>query len=76
MLDRADFLLDKFKFKKINVLWSGGIDTTAVIVALLMRIKTRRLNPNCIIATYCERSIQEYPLFYEKVISKMQCEVI
>ena len=39
MLDRADFYLDKFPGKKLNVLWSGGIDTTAVICAFLRRIK-------------------------------------
>ena len=76
MLDRADYYLDKFRDKRIHVLWSGGIDTTAVICAFLRRIKERRLNPNKIIATFCERSQQEYPLFYEQVISKLECQVI
>ena len=67
LLERASNIIEiaqKDK-KMIHVLWSGGIDTTAVIVSFLRRIEERGLNPDCIIATYCERSIQEYPLFYE-----------
>ena len=56
MLDRADYYLDKFKTKKLNVLWSGGIDTTAVICAFLRRIEERGLDQGQIIATFCERS--------------------
>ena len=76
MLERADFYLDKFPGKKLNVLWSGGIDTTAVICAFLRRIKYRGLSPKLIVATFCERSKQEYPLFYEQVISELECQII
>jgi hypothetical protein len=53
---------------QVDVLWSGGIDTTAAVAAFLQipgakdRIRIR----------YCARSVPEYPLFFAEHISNFQ----
>ena len=46
MIHRAEYYLRKFDGRQINLLWSGGIDTTAVICAFLHVIKRDNLDPN------------------------------
>ena len=71
MMQRAEQILSDHS-GEIDVLWSGGIDTTAAVVALLQvpgareRIRIR----------YCQRSVAEYPGFFEAHISQLKHEVI
>eukprot|EP01065_Artemidia_motanka_P017346 TRINITY_DN2081_c0_g1_i1.p1 TRINITY_DN2081_c0_g1~~TRINITY_DN2081_c0_g1_i1.p1 ORF type:complete len:775 (+),score=242.07 TRINITY_DN2081_c0_g1_i1:36-2327(+) len=49
---------------ELHVLWSGGIDTTANVVGFLRAISDY---PDAkVVIRYCDRSIPEYPLFWEK----------
>jgi len=68
------------KDPNLYILWSGGIDTTAVVIAFFMYMDelekkmgshSQAFNniTNRIVIAYCDRSINEYPLFYEKYIS-------
>ena len=71
MMQRAEQIM-RDHTGEIDVLWSGGIDTTAAVVALLQvpgakeRIRIR----------YCERSVTEYPRFFREHISTMRHELI
>ena len=49
--------------KPISVSWSGGIDSTTALVALLKTAPTERLRIIC-----NQQSIDEYPTFYQDVI--------
>lgn len=49
----------------INLMWSGGIDSTTALVALLRTGKLNRLN-----IVLSKASIGEYPKFYKDVIQK------
>lgn len=48
---------------KINLMWSGGIDSTTALVALLKTGKKERIN-----VVLSKASIGEYPKFYRDVI--------
>lgn len=72
MVERAKEILQKYPNQDIQVLWSGGIDTTAVLVAFL----TCGLDLKQIIVRYCERSKAEYPLFFEKFVTNLRHELI
>ena len=48
--------------KKISVFWSGGIDSTTALVALLRTVPTNRLSD--LTVHYSDASIDEYPQFY------------
>tara|TARA_Y100000593_G_scaffold24294_1_gene48414 strand:+ start:2165 stop:3859 length:1695 start_codon:yes stop_codon:yes gene_type:complete len=48
--------------KKISVFWSGGIDSTVALVALLKTVPTNRLSD--LTVHYSDASIDEYPQFY------------
>jgi hypothetical protein len=52
--------------KKIFVQWSGGIDSTCILVALLKNLDRNSLNQVTVCCTY--DSIMEYPWFYEKYL--------
>ena len=58
--------------ENLYVLWSGGIDTTAVVVAFLRILSEfpeyHEKYAHRIVIAYCERSIKEYPWFFEKYI--------
>jgi hypothetical protein len=52
--------------RRINVYWSGGIDSTSIIVSFLMAgIKLDQLH-----ITLTNKSIEEYPWFYHNIIDK------
>jgi hypothetical protein len=51
--------------RKIAVTWSGGIDSTAALVALLQTVPMSRLTIVC-----NQNSIDEFPNFYYEVIEK------
>ena len=61
--------LSKIKETK-KILWSGGIDSTALLVSLILNDKDFNYKIIC-----RESSIKEYPLFYEKWVSKMNHEI-
>jgi len=66
---RAQNILDSIPpDADIHVLWSGGIDTTALVCAFI-RISRARVDKRIIIR-YAERSIKEYPWFFENVIQR------
>jgi hypothetical protein len=58
--------------RKVRVLWSGGIDTTALVVAFHAIVKNDRRLQDMITICHCERSKSEYPLFYETTIRKFK----
>ena len=52
--------------KRIDVFWSGGIDSTAVLVAFLRTMPTDGVGRIKVVCD--ELSYKEYPLFFEKFI--------
>lgn len=52
---------------KIRVLWSGGIDSTSAIISL-MKATDRIGKPDLLEVVCSDRSIEEYPLFFEEHI--------
>lgn len=60
----------------IHVLWSGGMYTTALVTAFILETENDLQNRNRIIIRYCERSIPEYPLFFEQHVSRLRYRVI
>jgi len=73
MLKRAEQILELSKTdeqKDIHILWSGGIDTTASVCSFL-RVTERpewQEYRDRLVITYCERSKNENPRFYEQFI--------
>jgi hypothetical protein len=55
--------------KQLCVLWSGGIDSTVVLISLL------QLTPK-VKVLLTKKSIQEYPEFYEKCVKNLDCTFI
>merc|ERR1719361_2100516 len=67
---RAQNILDSVPNRTdIHVLWSGGIDTTSLVCAFI-RISGGSHVDKRIIIRYAERSIKEYPWFFDNVIQK------
>lgn len=57
----------------IHVFWSGGVDSTCVLVALLKA--TLKSTRDRLVVLLSEDSINEYPLFYERHIrGKVRCK--
>ena len=59
-----------FILQTLQVLWSGGIDTTAVVVALREALRKHSVAKKYIYIRYCESSCLEYPWFYRNWILK------
>ena len=78
LLARASEILKiaKNESKEIKILWSGGIDTTAMVTAFDVVIgnKTsiREYPRSNIKICYCESSKSEYPEFFDKTIGKFK----
>lgn len=54
-----------------EVLWSGGIDSTAALVSLIRAsAQCGRLNQLEVLLT--EQSVEEYPLFFERIIKPLK----
>eukprot|EP00929_Paragymnodinium_shiwhaense_P015571 TRINITY_DN12367_c0_g1_i16.p1 TRINITY_DN12367_c0_g1~~TRINITY_DN12367_c0_g1_i16.p1 ORF type:complete len:648 (+),score=89.42 TRINITY_DN12367_c0_g1_i16:31-1974(+) len=77
MTERASELLARAEDerKPLCVLWSGGIDSTSVVVALLkahevIRDSNKALQPLFVLCS--EQSIAEYPLFHEEFLLPAQ----
>lgn len=62
----TDNILNNSPDKNINIFWSGGIDSTAVLVSFLKRPDS--FNRLTIILS--KDSVAEYPLFFDKYILK------
>ena len=58
----------------LQILWSGGIDTTAVICAFL-QVATDEEKKHLLVR-YCARSKEEYPLFFESFIPQLPSQEI
>ena len=58
------------KHDRLHLLWSGGIDTTAVIVGFL-RVATDEDWQTKLSVHYCPRSISEHPEFFERFIQPL-----
>ena len=56
---------------KINILWSGGIDSTAILVAMLQHGDLTRYR-----ILYTKKSIVEHASFYLKLIATPNLEII
>lgn len=55
--------------KQLCVLWSGGIDSTVVLISLL------QLTPK-VKVLLTKKSIQEYPDFYKRFVKNLECTFI
>ncbi|SVA36450.1 uncharacterized protein METZ01_LOCUS89304 [marine metagenome] len=60
------------KYSEIYLLWSGGIDSTAVLVSLMKARKSK----NQLIVFYTSSSIEEYPWFYNEYKNEIKFELI
>ena len=69
MLERTSDILDISveNNKDIQILWSGGIDTTAMVVAFYLKTVGKQYLRDKITICHCERSIQENPQFFKTV---------
>lgn len=58
--------------ENIYLLWSGGIDTTAIVCAFLRVMEEndhlRKIGDARVVVAYCERSVREYPWFARNVL--------
>ena len=54
--------------RNIRVLWSGGIDSTTGLIALMKTHRQQNLPPELIKVSLSEQSIAEYPRFFERDI--------
>lgn len=62
----------KLENKKIFIMWSGGIDSTAVLTAFIKNISVQDLENYTVVLS--ASSIEENPVFYEKFIKgKIKC---
>ena len=68
--ERAQYIINQARDRKIVISWSGGIDSTAVLTEFL------KIAPKSqIVVMLNEWSIKEYPLFYKNYIEN-QLEII
>lgn len=63
ILDQAKQYIDNYN--NIAVAWSGGVDSTGILAALL----THQIDPKRIHVIYTSKSIDEYPNFYNHLIN-------
>lgn len=61
--DRAQHIISSAADKKIMIAWSGGIDSTSVLVEFLKLVPKDKL-----VILMNESSIAEYPIFYDRYI--------
>ena len=78
LLARASEILTKAKKERrvLKVLWSGGIDTSAMVSAFHEVIGSNKDLRKLILICFCESSLKEYPLFFEKIIKKFRYQPI
>lgn len=78
LLDRASSILEmaRSENKKIRLLWSGGIDTTAMVVAFNALTEKNPALRALLTVCFCARSKEEYPQFYKDTIAKFKTYVI
>lgn len=67
MLTRARMLLDTWKTQRLHLLWSGGIDSTGMVIAF-HRAATPEEWRERIVLCYAERSKQENPKLYSDIV--------
>lgn len=73
--DRAREIIDCTE-GTIKVLWSGGIDSTVALIALIKELKPHD-NIDRLLVLYSEESMNEYPSFFHEVIEgKLHTECI
>lgn len=68
-MKRAKEIIELNKF--INVMWSGGIDSTSLLISLLEQGDVR----NQIKINLTKSSIDEFPEFFDKVVKKLNYEI-
>lgn len=73
MLDRAEELWQwiEDEGRMCTVWWSGGIDSTALLVAMIKTSTPDRVR--LIQVGLNQRSIEEYPSFHEKYVKRLPC---
>ena len=69
-MGRCKELLDTYEGKRLHILWSGGIDTTALLVGFL-KVATQEQWRDRLSVHYCARSLDEHPRFYERYIKPL-----
>jgi hypothetical protein len=67
-LNRAREIIVSASGKKICVLWSGGVDSTAIVCALLMA----GVDPKQLILAHTHMSVREYPYFFLLMKEKLK----
>ncbi len=72
MLERAEELWRwaEDEGKQLVIWWSGGIDSTAVVIAMLRTSTPQRIK-DLLRVGFNQRSIDEYPLFYKKYVKNL-----
>ena len=70
LLERAKTILENARHERkgIQILWSGGIDTTAVVTAFDQVIGNQQHLRDFVKICFCESSKSENPLFFDKII--------
>ena len=78
VMERASNILEmaQREKRKVRVLWSGGIDTTAMVVAFSALADKNSSLRNLITICHCARAKAEYPQFYNDTVLKFETMVI
>ena len=69
---RAVEYIEAGKGKPLCVHWSGGVDSTALLVSLLKHVE----KPSDITVIFTPESVQEYIWFYAKVLKDSGCNLV
>lgn len=60
-LARGYEFIQKYTDKKIEVMWSGGLDSTTLLCSLILN----NIDRSKLLVLYTKDSVEEYPLFYQ-----------
>ena len=76
--ERAKMILEMAKNEKkgLKVLWSGGIDTSAMVSAFDNLVTADPSSRSLISICYCESSRAEYGAFFRQIVSKFRSQQI
>eukprot|EP01083_Nonionella_stella_P003579 10295_1 len=75
MVERATMIFDLAQQRKIeciDIYWSGGIDSTALLCALFMICEKHKEYYKTLLVKISQQSRDEYPWFYEHVLLPMK----
>ena len=78
LMERASNILEmaQKEKRKVRVLWSGGIDTTAMVAAFNALTEKNSSLRELITICHCARSQTEYPKFHKETVLKFNTLII